>query len=126
MKLVFLVIIILVIGGIFVVREQQTNFKDVKSAWIFTKTMGKWIYHLGQNFKNIFVCAYRMTWKPDVNGTNLSSFENKTLDIVGGDKDEHGCIGSAGYSWCEPLQQCVRIWETPCTNQSASNLTNSS
>lgn len=36
--------------------------------------------------------------------------------IVGGDKDEHGCIGSAGYSWCELKQKCLRIWEEPCEN----------
>ncbi|MFH0737478.1 MAG: hypothetical protein V1827_02180 [Candidatus Micrarchaeota archaeon] len=34
--------------------------------------------------------------------------------LVGNDSDVHGCIGSAGYSWCEPLSQCVRVWETPC------------
>jgi len=31
--------------------------------------------------------------------------------IVGGDKDEHGCIGSAGYTWNETKQECVREWE---------------
>lgn len=34
--------------------------------------------------------------------------------IVGGDKDVHGCIGSAGYSWCEVKQKCLRIWEEKC------------
>ena len=34
--------------------------------------------------------------------------------IVGGDRDEHGCIGSAGYSWCETKQKCLRIWEESC------------
>lgn len=34
---------------------------------------------------------------------------------VGSDADEHGCIGSAGYSWCEPLQKCIRQWEENCT-----------
>jgi len=34
--------------------------------------------------------------------------------IVGGDKDEHGCIGSAGYQWCEAKQKCLREWEEPC------------
>ena len=33
---------------------------------------------------------------------------------IGGDTDEHGCIGSAGYRWCDSLQECVRTWETPC------------
>lgn len=31
--------------------------------------------------------------------------------IVGGDADVHGCIGSAGYSWNEAQQSCLRIWE---------------
>jgi len=33
---------------------------------------------------------------------------------VGNDTDEHGCIGSAGYSWCEPKNTCLRIWEQAC------------
>ncbi|MBN3819940.1 hypothetical protein G3N57_26530 [Paraburkholderia sp. Se-20369] len=31
--------------------------------------------------------------------------------IVGGDRDAHGCIGSAGYAWCESTGQCERPWE---------------
>ena len=31
--------------------------------------------------------------------------------IVGGDRDEHGCIGSAGYVWCEVQQDCIRLFE---------------
>ncbi len=34
--------------------------------------------------------------------------------LVGGDKDSHGCIGSAGYMWCEAKTKCLRIWEEPC------------
>jgi len=34
--------------------------------------------------------------------------------IVGGDKDAHGCIGSAGYTWCESKQKCLRTWEEKC------------
>jgi len=39
---------------------------------------------------------------------------DSTNNIVGGDRDEHGCIGSAGYSWCEPKQKCLRQWEESC------------
>lgn len=35
-------------------------------------------------------------------------------NIVGGDKDEHGCIGSAGYSWCAVKNKCLRVWEEKC------------
>ncbi len=34
--------------------------------------------------------------------------------LVGNDRDAHGCIGSAGYSWCEVLQKCLRPWEEKC------------
>jgi hypothetical protein len=34
--------------------------------------------------------------------------------IVGGDRDAHSCIGSAGYSWCDPKQKCLRVWEENC------------
>ncbi len=34
--------------------------------------------------------------------------------LVGGDRDEHGCIGSAGYTWCETKQKCLRVWEEDC------------
>ncbi len=35
--------------------------------------------------------------------------EQKTA--VGGDRDEHGCIASAGYQWCAKENACVRPWE---------------
>lgn len=31
--------------------------------------------------------------------------------VVGGDRDAHGCIPSAGYSWCARTAQCERPWE---------------
>jgi len=34
--------------------------------------------------------------------------------LLGGDRDEHGCIGSAGYSWCEAKAKCLRAWEESC------------
>lgn len=37
--------------------------------------------------------------------------------VVGGDKDEHGCIGSAGYTWCGERQKCLRTWEEGCAAQ---------
>jgi hypothetical protein len=30
---------------------------------------------------------------------------------VGADRDEHGCIASAGYTWCAREHACVRPWE---------------
>ncbi len=30
--------------------------------------------------------------------------------MIGGEKDEHGCLGPAGYSWNESENACVREW----------------
>ncbi|MDD5750292.1 MAG: DUF5667 domain-containing protein [Candidatus Pacebacteria bacterium] len=43
-----------------------------------------------------------------------ASAKPTTSNVVGGDKDEHGCIGSAGYTWCEAKEKCLRTWEEPC------------
>ena len=34
--------------------------------------------------------------------------------MPGSDRDEHGCIPSAGESWCESTKKCIRSWNTPC------------
>ena len=30
---------------------------------------------------------------------------------VGGNQDTHGCLSSAGYSWCARTNRCERPWE---------------
>jgi hypothetical protein len=44
-----------------------------------------------------------------------------TLGQLGGDKDDHGCLGSAGYQWCASLMRCTREWETPCPDDDYSD-----
>ena len=46
--------------------------------------------------------------------TNDTNNASDTNQLVGGDADEHGCIGSAGYTWCEEKQKCLRTWEESC------------
>ena len=43
---------------------------------------------------------------------NYNSNTNKKL--IGGDKDSHGCLIGAGYSWCESKQKCLRVFEESC------------
>lgn len=33
---------------------------------------------------------------------------------IGGERDEHGCLPTAGYTWCEAKQKCLRTWEEEC------------
>ncbi|MFA4855374.1 MAG: DUF333 domain-containing protein [archaeon] len=42
--------------------------------------------------------------------------------LVGNDADEHGCIGSAGYTWCEAKQKCLRSWEENCVAENTGNV----
>jgi hypothetical protein len=46
--------------------------------------------------------------------TSQSTTTVKNEPVVGNDKDAHGCIGSAGYTWCESSQKCLRVWEEKC------------
>jgi hypothetical protein len=36
--------------------------------------------------------------------------EEKEEKIIGGQKDEHGCLIPAGYSWNATEEKCVREW----------------
>ncbi len=44
----------------------------------------------------------------------LTGSKGAATTILGNDQDEHGCIASAGYSWCQSLNACHRPWITPC------------
>ena len=46
-------------------------------------------------------------------GQTVFKLKTEEIDssVVGGDRDEYGCIGSAGYQWCDNLEECVRGWE---------------
>ena len=45
---------------------------------------------------------------------DVAILDENQQTLLGGDKDEHGCIISAGYSWCESKQICVKLWEFQC------------
>jgi len=48
------------------------------------------------------------------NSQNEQKQEQEQDKLIGGQTDEHGCIGPAGYSWCEAKQKCLRPWEEYC------------
>ncbi len=45
-------------------------------------------------------------------GFSFSSAHAEQLIMVGGQRDQHGCLSPAGYQWSNLLSQCIRIWET--------------
>ena len=44
----------------------------------------------------------------------ISSLHFINAQLLGGTKDEYGCIINAGYEWCEKEKKCIRPWEEGC------------
>lgn len=42
----------------------------------------------------------------------------------GSDRDAHGCIGSAGYQWCDAKQKCLRTFEESCVSSTTNPTSN--
>jgi len=49
----------------------------------------------------------------------LEVASNFDKPLSGGDRDKHGCVHSAGYSWCAKTQVCIRPWEHNLTSRAA-------
>lgn len=65
------------------------------------------------------VCGVKKNQEPPKNGNETpGNFEKSPQEngseLIGGQKDEHGCLIAAGYSWCESKQKCLRVWEEDC------------
>ncbi len=48
----------------------------------------------------------------------LAACSTPEQHLVGGDRDSHDCIGSAGYQWSALTNQCVRLFEQAVRLQS--------
>lgn len=47
--------------------------------------------------------------------TKISAHATQTAPtLIGGQKDAHGCLPAAGYSWCPSTNKCQRMWEEYC------------
>ena len=53
--------------------------------------------------------TYRGKYEKGMGALKMVSYPQRAL--LGGDRDEHGCIGSAGYVWSEVSQDCIRVFE---------------
>ena len=48
---------------------------------------------------------------PQNNDKNATPAQTSPPKMVGGDRDAHNCIPSAGYVWSVTRNSCVRTWE---------------
>lgn len=51
---------------------------------------------------------YRGQYCPYIVAESATLYQQQ---LLGGDSDSHGCIGSAGYIWSEVQKDCIRLWE---------------
>lgn len=58
----------------------------------------------------------KKTSNEDVQPKDNTGVKN-TIKEIGGDKDENNCIASAGYSWCEAKEKCLRVFEEFCPDE---------
>lgn len=38
-------------------------------------------------------------------------FPDEESEVIGGQRDEHGCLGPVGFTYDEEIQACIRTWE---------------
>mmetsp|Transcript_24253 Transcript_24253/g.43247 ORF Transcript_24253/g.43247 Transcript_24253/m.43247 type:complete len:121 (-) Transcript_24253:279-641(-) len=65
------------------------------------------------------VFTYLDLTESKVRDGSSSEAESMSGDLaagLGGGKDDHGCLTSAGYTWCESSSECIRSWETGCAD----------
>lgn len=92
-------LIVIGVGGLTLIRFGLGGPED---TWLCQN--GQWVKHGNpQEPAPMAGCGGIPTVSPEI-----------TQPILGGDKYEHGCIGSAGYSWCESKKKCLGVWEEAC------------
>lgn len=55
---------------------------------------------------------------------NSPKQKKEEAPMVGSDKDEHGCIATAGYTWSEVQKDCIRLWEKGVRMESVADKAN--
>ena len=55
--------------------------------------------------------ACSLTQDQEIQVAENDQSEKSDEPLIGGQRDEHGCLGPAGYSWNEDASSCMREWE---------------
>lgn len=96
--------------------------KDGSTAKLIKVTLASLLCQKDTSYSGL-PCDKYLTLKPGLYKIYTSPWGKKSNEVqftitdqklVGGDKDVHGCIGPAGYTWCEAKQKCLRQWEESC------------
>jgi len=95
------------------VRLKDGRVKSLQAGDVLAEVVGT--LHSGRNVGSVPVKLLVFYTGVEGQGHTLMvrrQSQSQTPPVaVGADRDSHGCIGSAGYSWCEREKACVRPWE---------------
>jgi len=72
-------------------------------------------------FFSVFILSFSIL----LTGCTPTSEETAPLPSdqpIGGQRDEHGCLGPAGYSWNSDIGACIREWELDDDQRRAADL----
>ena len=101
----------------FKILSVQKNENDAIVKVEFTYENKNWIDDILLKFENnqwlIVDIQYGQSYLQGSLLKSLHAFLNDSKHQVGGDKDQHGCLGSAGYTWSYLKQTCIRSFELP-------------
>ena len=53
---------------------------------------------------------------------DITFTEDVEQELIGGQRDEHGCLGPAGYSYNEEINTCIREWELDDNQREAAKI----
>ena len=76
---------------------------------------GNYVLMLAATAAILLVCGCAQNNGPVTNVTNETR-------LIGGDRDVHGCLGPAGYSWNASIGACVREWELDASQRKAAGI----
>lgn len=91
--------VLLAIVGIIIISAIVLRFSTPEDEWVCES--GDWQKH----------------GNPSSAMPTTGCGDNQDELLVGSDRDEHNCIGSAGYTWCEIKNKCLRTWEEACESE---------
>ena len=89
----------------------------LKEGFVIAKEVNRILIEGHQGLKAALVQVREQARTASQTSTGSDNSDDENI-IVGGDADENGCIGSAGYQWCSSTEKCQRMWEEYCEEYS--------
>jgi len=100
---------LLIIGIIIITAAIILRLTSSEDSWICQN--GEWVKHGSPNSPQpTTLCPGAEIFQELKDSVEMEKNTNLEVD-TNNNRDEHGCLVSAGYNWCEEKQKCLQAWE---------------